>query len=89
MMPCSNNAAGYYHYATGSNESYEETLPKVKAAIRICQTVGKVDFLNQNATLNISWEPKNGDGWKMILFFKQVIFGFHGCIRECKELILK
>ena len=40
MMPCSNNAAGYYHYATGSNESYEETLPKVKAAIRICQTVG-------------------------------------------------
>lgn len=53
MMPCSKNAAGYYHYATGSNESYEETLPKVKAAIRICQTVGEVDFLNQNTTLNI------------------------------------
>ena len=34
--------AGYYHYATGSNESYEETLPKVKAGTktsnrRFCQ----------------------------------------------------
>ena len=35
MMPGSKKAAGYYHYATGSNESYEETLPKVKAAIMI------------------------------------------------------
>ena len=22
---------GYYHYATGTNETYEEVLPKVKA----------------------------------------------------------
>ena len=83
MMLGSKKAAGYYHYATGSNESYEETLPKVKATITIDQTDGDVDSLNQNTPLNIFLrKPTNGGGWKMMF-----LFSFRVSFPECKEFV--